>query len=246
MNRPLRCVILCRNVRKVQPLLEALEALGTSVQYYALDLSQASLERGMEQLPSTWKHVRCCGLWGTFDDLLAWSKTVAGPKWLLSLGGIFGNDRFDVAVASLAVWAQVLRPHDRILIGMDACKDEQKIWQSYNDPERVWHQFIRNGLAHSNQILGHSWYLPEDWDISGVYEDSPSRHRYVLRAVRSVDCEPLRLHMTAGEEIVTYENFKYDPDEMRQQFAQAGLEELKIYKAPSAPICKYHLSSSYV
>lgn len=240
---PLRCPTLSRNVRKVQPLLEALEAAGKNVQYFALDLSRASLERSMEQLPSSWKHVRCYGLWGTFDDVLAWSKAVAGPKWFLSLGAIFGNDRFEVAVASLAEWAQVLRPQDRMLVGMDACKDEQKVWQSYNDAEGVWHQFIRNGLAHSNQILGHSWYRAEDWDISGVYEDCPSRHRYVLRAVRDVDCDPLELHSIAGEEIVSYECFKYDPDEMRRQFAQAGLEEIKTYKAPSEPICKlFHLA----
>ena len=87
---------------------------------------------------------------------------MVGPKWFLSLRGIFGNDRSDVAVASLALWSYVLRPQDWMLICMDACKDAQKIWRSYNDSEGVWHQFIRNRLAHSNQILGHSWYLPED------------------------------------------------------------------------------------
>lgn len=85
-----------RNLRKVSILLKALEAAGKDVDYYALDLSLKELERTLEQVPS-FKHVKCHGLFGTYDDGLDWLKMPENrsrPKCVMSLGSSIGEINF--------------------------------------------------------------------------------------------------------------------------------------------------------
>ena len=82
-----------RNLRKIAILLRALEAAGKNVDYYALDLSLKELKRTLEQVP-TFKHVRCHGLHGTYDDGLDWLKLPENrskPKCVMSLGSSIGK-----------------------------------------------------------------------------------------------------------------------------------------------------------
>ena len=74
-------------------LLRALDAAGKSIDYFALDLSLEELKRTLEQVPE-FKHVRCHGLHGTYDDGLAWLKlpeNSSRPKCVLSLGSSIGT-----------------------------------------------------------------------------------------------------------------------------------------------------------
>lgn len=77
------------NLRKIKILLDALETAEKNVDYYALDLDRSELQRTLSAVPS-YKHVRCSGLHGTYDDGLAWLKQYeARPKTILWLGEWF-------------------------------------------------------------------------------------------------------------------------------------------------------------
>lgn len=81
------------NLRKVSILLRELDSAGKDIDYYALDLSLKELHRTLEQVPA-FKHVRCHGLHGTYDDGLDWLKTpenIARPKCVMSLGSSIGQ-----------------------------------------------------------------------------------------------------------------------------------------------------------
>lgn len=74
-------------------LLQALEDDEKQVEYYALDLSRTELERTLSQLPA-YRHVRCRGLWGTYDDGREWLRepaNVSRRKCILSLGSSIGR-----------------------------------------------------------------------------------------------------------------------------------------------------------
>ena len=76
------------NLRKVKILLDALERAAKHITYYALDLDRSELERTLHLVPK-YEHVKCLGLWGTYDDGLAWlleTENVAKPKTIMSLG----------------------------------------------------------------------------------------------------------------------------------------------------------------
>jgi uncharacterized SAM-dependent methyltransferase len=226
-------------VRKVKPLLDRLEAMQITIHYFALDLSKAVLDECMKELKPRYRFVRCFGLWGTFDDALAWSKGVAGPKCFMCLGSMLGNDHFEAAVEHLREWADSMGPQDRMLLGLDACQDEGEIWRSYHDSQGMFERFIRNGLVYSNTILGHPWYRGEDWEVTGAIQDEPTMHKFIIRAVGNVSCAPLGLRFAAGDEIHCYEGFKYGPDAMHLQFVKAGLQELEIWRSPSGRICGF-------
>lgn len=75
-------------------MLQAFEHAGKEVDYYALDLSREELERTLAQVPP-FKHVRCHGLWGTYDDGREWLQSpsiLTRPKCILSLGSSIGID----------------------------------------------------------------------------------------------------------------------------------------------------------
>ncbi|KAE8152373.1 histidine-specific methyltransferase [Aspergillus avenaceus] len=234
----------CGDVTKVIPLLNELERSGKHVHYYALDISRKPLESVLAKLPTTYQVVKYTGLWGTFDNLRAWCGNIQEPKWFLSLGSIFGNDEFQIATNDLRKWVSVMRPQDRMLLGLDGCDDDEKVWRSYNDTKDCWHRMIRNGLELSNKVLGHEWYRPEDWEVIGVTQRrSPTlTHQWVARATRVVQCEPLGLYLSPGEEIITNEWYKYGPDGMQKQFDAVGFANVGQWKSPSGPVYQYLLA----
>ena len=60
--------------------------------------------------------------------------------------------------------------------------------RTYNDSQGVWHAFIRNEFARSDQTLHQVCYLREDWETTGFCSsgEDPIRHSYAVKAVRPV------------------------------------------------------------
>lgn len=237
-----------RDTRKVRPLLNSLERASKPVEYYGLDLSLASLQADVRSLASEFTFVRCRGLWGTFDDALRWvaesdecgySSDKSPPRWLLSLGSILGNDFPVPAIAHLARWASTMGDGDRMLVGMDATTDKQRIWESYHDPAGLFERFMRGGLEHANRVLGCNWYRPHEWEVVGVWSGDYCMHRFVFRALVDVKCDSVGVNFPAGHEIDCYEAFKFSPTEMDAMFQAAGLRQQTVFKAPgSSAICE--------
>jgi uncharacterized SAM-dependent methyltransferase len=192
---------------------------------------------------SHYKHVKHFGLWGTFDDGLAWlnAQSFDRPRFFASLGSIFGNDHFNDAVTRLSDWrTQGFRGStDRLLLTMDATSDGKALWESYHDSHGHFEKFIRNGYKHSNRILGHDWYHDDDWEFHGIMQEEPLMHRFVIRATKNVICLPLKLELSTGTEIDCYEAFKYPPDLMRREFAESGFDEIACWKARGAQTCEW-------
>ena len=70
------------------PLLSCLDIMDRTVDYYALDLSPAEVRSSLDAMSlHPFKHVRCHGLIGTFDDARSWLQsiqTLTGPNaWFL-------------------------------------------------------------------------------------------------------------------------------------------------------------------
>jgi uncharacterized SAM-dependent methyltransferase len=208
------------------------------VDYFANDLSRETLVESMQQLGRRYRYVRCVGLWGSFEDAHAWAKKLKSPKCIISLGSMFGNDHFDKAVARLRTWVEIMHPQDRMLLGLDGTQVRSDIWKSYHDDEGLFHDFVRNGLAHSTEVLGQKWYRPEDWVISGGFQDAPLMHHFTITAEREVKCEPLGISFPKNQKIICYEGFKYDTEAMGEQFTAAGLNPIQIWKSPSGRISK--------
>ncbi|PNS18429.1 Ergothioneine biosynthesis protein 1 [Sphaceloma murrayae] len=213
------------NLRKVRLLLDALERKATPVTYYALDLSREELERTLAEIPlDTYQHVKCFGLWGTYDDGLAWlkqPKNLKRPKTILSLGSSIGNFDRKEAAAFLAQFKDVLGPTDSFLLGIDACTDPEKVYHAYNDRHGLTHEFVLNGLSQANKLLGYAAFTISDWEVIGEYDTVAGRHHAFVSPKKDVEVEGVQIR--AGERIRIEESYKYSIDQSDELFQAAGM-----------------------
>ncbi|KAF7869743.1 hypothetical protein EAF04_004527 [Stromatinia cepivora] len=224
------------NLRKVSILLRALDAAGKSVDYYALDLSLKELERTLEQVPE-FKHVKCHGLHGTYDDGLAWLKlpeNSSRPKCVLSMGSSIGNFQRHDASSFLKSFAEVLSPSDMFLIAIDATSNPEKIYHAYNDEKGVTHRFILNGLVQANEILGENVFDVADWTVIGeyVYDMQGGRHQAFYSP--SCDITIQDVLVKAGERVKIEVSLKYSSEETAKLLKDAGMREAQKWSASTA------------
>ncbi|RYP43732.1 hypothetical protein DL768_009739 [Monosporascus sp. mg162] len=217
------------NLRKVVHILQALEDAGKTVDYYALDISKQELSRTLAQLP-TFRHVRCHGLLGTYDDGREWLKkpsVASRPKCLMSLGSSIGNFHRHEAADFLRGFADVLQSSDTLLLGMDSCNNPSKIYHAYNDRKGITHQFILNGLKHANDVLGEQAFNLDDWKVIGeyVYDEEGGRHQAF--------CAPKRDIVVMGEIVKAHEriqieqSLKYSAEDRENLWNAACLTEIE-------------------
>ena len=227
------------NLRKVIILLNAIERSGKCVQYYALDLSIAELRRTLLAIPAgAFEHVRCYGLHGTYDDGLEWLKlkeNASRPKCVMWLGSSIGNFNRDEAANFLKEVASALHPSDTMLIGVDGCQDGRKIYHAYNDRDGKTHEFVLNGLAHANTLLGKKVFHLEDWKVTGEYDEKAGRHQAFVVPKRNLQVDDI--HLAAGERIRIEESYKYSAAQTERLWEDAGLSSGAIYAGQTGEYC---------
>ncbi|KAI2781114.1 C-type lectin protein [Daldinia loculata] len=215
------------NLRKVALLLQALDDAGKKIDYYALDLSEDELSRTLAQVPN-FRHVRCHGLLGTYDDGREWLRRpqiASKRKCVLSLGSSIGNFHRDEAASFLRGFADVLQPADSFLIGLDSCTDPSKVYHAYNDRHGITHRFLLNGLSHANEVLGHKAFDLDDWQVIGeyVYDIEGGRHQAFYSPPR--DTVVLGETVKAQERIQVEQSLKYSEEGCRNLWRSAGMIE---------------------
>jgi EasF-like predicted methyltransferase len=194
-----------------------------------LDLSYKELERTLKEVPrSRFKHVKCYGLHGTYDDGLVWVNSPAireRPKALMSMGSSVGNFSKVDAAQWLRTFSAALQPGDSILIGIDGCRDPQKVFHAYNDEEGVTHDFVLNGLEHANRLLGSEHFDPKTWKVFGEYRYDSEGGRHVAFVSPRQDVVVDGITIKKDEKIQIEESNKYSPAETNRLLKGAGLQQ---------------------
>lgn len=212
-------------MRKVKLLLDALERIGRDVEYYALDLSLPELKRTLAEVPAeSYTHVNCFGLHGTYDNGLAWiqsSEQSSKTKCILSLGSSIGNFSRADAAGFLKGFGRTLKSGDCMIIGLDACKDKDKVYHAYNDQHGLTHKFIMNGLSHANAILGKYAFRDDDWSVIGEFDEKTGRHQAFYVPNRDLIVE--EVEFKAGEKVRVEESYKYSAHERSDLWSKAKL-----------------------
>ncbi|KAL8921218.1 MAG: hypothetical protein Q9208_005829 [Pyrenodesmia sp. 3 TL-2023] len=223
---PEGCIVLelgSGNLRKVEILLNALELAEKTIDYYALDLSEPELHRTLSAVPKHYQHVRCRGLLGTYDDGLDWlkrPKNAHQPKWILSLGSSIGNFGRQEAASFLQGFADTLQKNDAMLVGLDACQDEDKVYHAYNDRAGKTHEFVLNGLLHANRLLRKDAFKLKDWRVIGEYDRTTGRHQAFYSPLKDLVIDGA--YIEAGEKMRIEESYKYSPTQRDELWSSAG------------------------
>ncbi|GAC96727.1 hypothetical protein PHSY_004311 [Pseudozyma hubeiensis SY62] len=190
-------------------LLPALSSGGPSVNYYALDLDKAELERTLRDLraqeatssdQTSWTihggKVGINGLWATYDAGLAYigneglraASTAAGAqkegqRCLLWLGSSIGNFDRKAAAEFLAKTArESMRAGDTMLISIDRRNKPADVALAYNDPAGLTRDFIMNGLDHADRVLGGNAIDSSKFEYFDRYNAREGRHESYYRA----------------------------------------------------------------
>lgn len=213
--------------------------------YYALDLSLPELKRTLSAVrPDEYHHVRFRGLYGTYDDGLAWLKlpeNAARPRIVLFLGSSIGNFPRPAAASFLRAFSLVLGPHSKMLIGLDACQDEDRVYRGYNDREGKTREFYMNGLAHANVLIGKEAFRLEDWDVVGEYDNVEQRHQAFYTPLVNVTIEDTDIR--AGERVRFEESYKYSSSQAADLWKAAGLAVQGVFGNSTDDYRKLHLRS---
>ena len=187
----------------------------------------AELVRTLADVPvGSYKHVKCAGLWGTYDDGLAWVKqpeNVVRPKAILSMGSSLGNFTPDEAADFIGQFAAELGPSDMMLVALDGCQDAEKVYHAYNDQDDVTHGFTMNGLKHANRLLGHDAFRLSDWEAVGEYDQEGRRHRAFVVPKSDVMVEGA--FIKKGEKVRIEESYKWprsDAELLLRKAAKSG------------------------
>lgn len=215
------------NLRKVKVLLDALDAAGKDISYYALDLMQSELERTLAAVPEgSFKHVKCFGLLGTYDDGLEWLKkpeNAKRPKTIMSMGSSIGNFPRDEAADFLKQFVAILGDSDSLVIGLDACQQPDRVYRAYNDYQGVTNDFTLNGLKHANKLLRYEAFQLSDWEAIGNYDEVGGRHQAFVSPKKDMVLEGVSLQ--AGEKIRIEESYKYSPAQSERLWRASGVIE---------------------
>lgn len=196
---------------------------GKTVDYYALDLSEPELHRTLSAVPKHYQHVRCRGLLGTYDDGLDWLKRPENAhrrKWILSLGSSIGNFGRQEAASFLQGFADTLQEDDALLVGLDACQDEHKVYHAYNDRVGKTHEFVLNGLLHANRLLRKDVFKLKDWKVIGEYDRTTGRHQAFYSPLKDLVIDGA--YIEAGEKVRIEESYKYSPTQRNELWFRAG------------------------
>lgn len=202
----------------------------------------SELQRTLSAVPpGTFKHVRCQGLLGTYDDGLEWlklDKNVRGPKCVMSMGSSIGNFDRKEAAAFLKGLSTILGPRDSMLIGIDGCQEKDKIYHAYNDRKGITHQFLRNGLDHANKILGKEDFKQGDWEVIGEYDATAGRHQAFYAPKRDLQIDKVKFR--TGERVRVEEAYKYSPLQRERLWNDAGLIERAVFGDRTGQYRQYH------
>ncbi|EPQ32309.1 uncharacterized protein PFL1_00505 [Pseudozyma flocculosa PF-1] len=203
------------SLRKTIHLIRALELLpptarGPSVNYYALDLDKAELNRTLDELRTKearqgdeggWTvldgKVALHGMWADYDAGLDFigrgglAKTpggdedggTEGPRCLMWLGSSIGNfDRKSAADFLSKTAANSMRPQDTMLISMDRRNKPADVALAYNDPAGLTRDFIMNGIEHADRVLGGGVLDRAKFEYHDRYNSREGRHESYYRS----------------------------------------------------------------
>ncbi|KAE8315332.1 histidine-specific methyltransferase [Aspergillus transmontanensis] len=144
-------------------------------------------------------------------------------KCLMWLGSSFTNLKPVQAAKFLRQFTQegVLQTGDFMLIGIDRCRDVEKVTAAYSDTSERWQQYIQNGLYTAAHTVGDE-SLAEDWTYVARWDAEKGCHVRFVRSDRHRTVLP-DIEISAGEHVLLAQSYKYTRQDALGVFDMSGL-----------------------
>jgi dimethylhistidine N-methyltransferase len=204
-----------------------LEAIGSPVRYYPIDVSADALarcERDLSDLADVHPLVQ-----SYLDGMAsATAERQSGESLLVMfLGSTIGNFERKCAVEFLRDLHRALLPGDMLLLGADLVKDRDRMLVAYDDPTGVTGAFNLNLLGRINRELGGDFRL-RDFEHHARWNEEQRRIEMHLRSRSNqtalIADADLRVTFRAGETIWTESSHKFQLLELDAMAEQTGFQ----------------------
>lgn len=152
---------------------------------------------------------------------------------LYFLGSSLGNFNRHQCDVFFTQVADGLQGGDYFLLGIDLHKDPRILEAAYNDAQGVTAQFNLNILTHLNRRFGANFvpdrfrhvalYNQIEWQIEMYLESTIPQDVYI----QGLD---LRLHLEAGERILSEISRKFNLDQISQELTTKGFKPIATWQ----------------
>jgi len=220
----------CGSVKKVRPLLDALEAPAA---YVAVDISREHLLDAAQTLagdyPDLDVHAVCADFTRPFEV-----RQPAGCPDARRVGffpgSTLGNFMPDDARRFLANAVELLGPGGAMVIGIDLKKDVGILHAAYNDAQGVTADFNLNLLTRINRELGGDFDLGQFRHQAHYNGDAGRIEMHLYSAVeQAVHIDGATFRFREGESIHTENSHKYSIKEFQSLARDAGFEPAQVW-----------------
>ena len=220
--------------RKIKILLDAGDGFGLyPVRYVPVDISESALYEASRELLYTYHDLDIFGVIANFTRRLDFLPP--GRKLITFLGSTIGNFSSLERIAFLRAVAQVMKPEDRFLLGLDMIKSPDLLEAAYNDSQGVTAEFNKNILRNLNRSLNADFNIA-DFEHQAVFVKEKEQVEMHLRATRETSARIAYLDLTVlcrnGETIHTEICKKFSRAQAHRDFQRAGLAALKWFTDP--------------
>ena len=180
---------------KVECLVDATPSVTT---YIPVDICQSALDRAVTRLARSHPDLRVQPVHADFKRDVVLPPLNPSAQWVVFYpGSTIGNAEPGDVDAILGRITALLRPGDRLLIGVDLVKDVEIMERAYNDAEGINAVFHKNLLRHLNRLAGAD-FVPDQFQHVARFNAAAGRVEMQLRSLQ-------RQQVSIGGEVFTFE-----------------------------------------
>jgi EasF-like predicted methyltransferase len=221
-------------MRKTKYLLDAILHSKKKVTYYAVDLSESSLNESLKPLADAYPTIKFVGLWGTYHDSLEFTRknfAKETKKMYLWLGSSIGNyNRIEAQEFLSTFCSEGMNDGDMFLCGIDRRNSFEKVSYAYNDRAGLTKEFAFNGLSHLNDLFGFKFLDQANFEYVSIYNEIEGRHEayFESKIDQTIASENPKCHVKLIKgELINFEySFKYSAEEVAALVEYAKLGNL--------------------
>lgn len=206
---------------KVRLLLEALGARASV--YVPVDIAADQLVALAQSISAAYPQLLVAPVVADFTGAFTLPGDLPdGRRVLFFPGSTIGNFEPDAAAGLLERLRTESRA-DAMLIGIDTCKDPERLVAAYDDPAGVTASFNKNLLSRINRELGGTFDLDAfRHEARFVPEKGCVQMHLVSLRDQTVEVLGERFSFAEGESIHTESSYKYAPEEFAALSERAG------------------------
>jgi len=204
-------------------LIAAGTSFGSLTSYQPIDISSEVLMESAQSMGRLYTGLDVQPVVGDFTAHIALPESPR-PRLTCFLGGTIGNLLPVERIEFFDRMGQMTGTDGYVLVGTDLLKDVERIIRAYDDSEGITARFLLNVIDVINTECETN-LDKDDFDYVPLWDALENRMDLRLRSRRHQDftIRDQRIRLAAGEEIRIEVSTKFTLEQVRREFASAGL-----------------------